>query len=66
MGQKVSVSNDEENELFNLFKLRQHERKPKTPEKSIVLLMQMMAPKAFTFKDRLNETTSKIQCVPAK
>lgn len=63
MGQKVSVSDEEDNELFNLFKLRQHQHQPQPQElseKGIVVLMRLITPTALTSKDRLFEANSKL------
>ncbi|CAF0814213.1 unnamed protein product [Adineta ricciae] len=64
MGQKVSVSDDEDNELFNLFKLRQHhhhQQQQELSDKGILVLMRLITPTALTSKDRLSEANSKLQ-----
>ena len=64
MGQKVSVSDDEDNELFNLFKLRQHQQQQQQQQdlsdKGILVLMRLVTPTALTSKDRLFEANSKL------
>lgn len=55
MGQKVSIADDEENELFNLFKLRQYEVQQKPPEKGFLDRMLTMAPVLLSFQKQLTD-----------
>jgi hypothetical protein len=47
MGQKLSISHEQEQELYNLFQVGQPQKSQASPETSPVVMMRMMAPTAL-------------------
>jgi hypothetical protein len=64
MGQKVSLSYDDENELFNLFQLGQYRKRQQTAGTQPVVMMRLMSPTALGAKQRVNQPVGKPRRAP--
>jgi hypothetical protein len=53
MGQKLSLSKEEENELLNLFQLGQPQNLQESPKIQPIVMMRMMAPTALGSRQRV-------------
>jgi hypothetical protein len=64
MGSKISISQEEENELYNLLQINQLEQKEKTKEAPSIqpaVMMRMMAPTALAPQQRVMQQNPRVK-----
>ncbi len=61
MGQKLSVSQEEENELYNLFQIQRPSAAQETPKSNPVVMMRLMAPTALSPRPRVMQPSSPVR-----
>ncbi len=53
MGQRLSISHEEENELYNILQVNEPQKSQGTPQAQPVVMMRMMAPTALAPQQRV-------------
>ncbi len=61
MGQKLSISQEEENELHNLFQIDRPSAAQETPKSNPIVMMRLMAPTPLTPQPRVMRPSSPVR-----
>jgi hypothetical protein len=66
MGQRMSISQEDENELFNLFQLYRNQAIQQGSQVRPVARMRMMAPTAIGVKTQVAESPARVRRTPIR